>query len=352
MLTVLGLKTLVPAGIGIRAGIASAAQSQYFMVISLPMLIAIIVAVILGLSAIFAFFKRDKIAKWLQDLSTKFVIPKINKQKAYDKFDKYIQMAGYEYDPVQDIFYSTKDAWQRKMGYCRLYDEAMAPSSMIVDAEPVYFAYNGRRWLIELWKGQYGMTTGCEIGIYSTKGMGLNIPGIYKGYFYNCVSDEDMLFMSVTLKKNGKTLFKRQGIHWWMTGFKLGEFSQPWELIMEAKITLKDAEMRDAFIKGLKETGYTDNDIFVSGNTVGLVYDKPHSRQPITRTELTDSLTQKKNKLLCDKFMEVTGAYDNLADKLYAIQKYAPELYKPLMNIGKTKAVFESYEKIKDYLNE
>ena len=38
---------------------------------------------------------------------------------------------------------------------------------MIIDCEPVRFYYGGKKWLIELWKGQYGMTTGCEIGVYT-----------------------------------------------------------------------------------------------------------------------------------------------------------------------------------------
>ena len=35
-------------------------------------------------------------------------------------------------------------------------------SSAIIDCEPIYFSYGGKRWLIELWKGQYALTTGAE----------------------------------------------------------------------------------------------------------------------------------------------------------------------------------------------
>ena len=37
---------------------------------------------------------------------------------------------------------------------------------MVFDALPIYFDYRGRTWLIELWKGQYGINTGAELGIY------------------------------------------------------------------------------------------------------------------------------------------------------------------------------------------
>jgi hypothetical protein len=53
--------------------------------------------------------------------------------------------------------------------------------------------------------------------------------------------------MSYVLKKNGETLFTRQAKHWWLTGFRLGEFSEPYELTMEVSVTLKDVFMRNAF---------------------------------------------------------------------------------------------------------
>ncbi len=33
------------------------------------------------------------------------------------ELDKAIEIAGYSYDPKQDIFYSTMDPWQRNVGY-------------------------------------------------------------------------------------------------------------------------------------------------------------------------------------------------------------------------------------------
>ena len=33
-----------------------------------------------------------------------------------DELDRAIEMAGYAYDPKQDIFYSTLDPWQRDIG--------------------------------------------------------------------------------------------------------------------------------------------------------------------------------------------------------------------------------------------
>lgn len=246
--------------------------------------------------------------------------------------DKGIEIAGYEYDPEQDIFVCNMNPWQRNMGYSRMYDEAMAPFGMIVDCEPIYFEYNNKIWLIELWKGQYDLNTGCEIGVYTAIKPILNFSQVYKYMFYNCASDTERLTMSFTLKKNGKILFSRDERHWWLAGFKLGEYSEPSELVMNLNITLKDHVMRDAFIGGLIDAGYSESEFIVNGNTIGLTFDKPHVPQPLTRIEATDKIIQKKNKLLCDSYNSIAGVYDNLTDKINGVKNQAPEIYNEIID--------------------
>ena len=264
---------------------------------------------------------------------------------------KLIDTAGYAYDPYQDLFYSKMDPWQRKRGYCRLYDEAAAPLEMIVDCEPVNFSYDGKRWLIELWKGQYCMSTGAEIGVYNTDEPDLDIMEVFTGPFYNSASNEDRLHMSYSLIKNGEVLFERNELHWWLTGFKLGEFSEPSELTMYINITLKDFIMRDAFVQGLMDIGYADNEIYTNGNTISLIYDKTHTPQPFTRTPETDWLIQRYNEGLCKKYQQITGPYDSFPEKVKAIKEQAPEIYKAIINVGKTRQLFKKYNDIKKYLN-
>ena len=67
---------------------------------------------------------------------------------------------------------------------------------MIMDCEPVEFSYGGKRWLIELWKGQYGITTGGEIGIYNTKREDIDHEK-FKGTFYENIQDDERLLLSV-----------------------------------------------------------------------------------------------------------------------------------------------------------
>lgn len=270
-----------------------------------------------------------------------------NKQELDESF----AIAGYAYDEKQDIFYSIKDPWQRNFGYCRLYDEAAAPLGMIADCEPIYFEYNGKKWLVEFWKGQYDLPTGAEVGIYSTDGPNLNIPGFFNGTFYNCASEDEFLWMSFSLKKKGKILFERGDRHWWLTGFRLGEYSEPSELTLEITITLKDWMMCTAFIGGLKNAGYSDKEIKRYANTVRITFDKPHTHQPLTRTEMTDAIIQRKNRLLCDLYNEVTRGCITLEDKMKAVREQAPELYKHIMGLGRPMELYGSYEKIQRYLN-
>ena len=93
-------------------------------------------------------------------------LPVLNDREKQAKLNELIEPFGFAYDGRQNIFYSRMDSWQRKYGYGRMFDEAAAPLNMIIDCEPVYFEYKDKRWLIEFWKGQYGIATGAEVGVY------------------------------------------------------------------------------------------------------------------------------------------------------------------------------------------
>lgn len=276
------------------------------------------------------------------------VIEHISRKSSMDDNSIYglINSMGYEYDARKDIFYSQLNAWQRDMGYCRLYDEAAAPMSMIIDCEPIYFQYDNKRWMIEFWKGQYGMTTGCEIGVYYTKEPDINNE-FFNGTFYECAGDEDLLKMSMILYKNNKLLFRRRDVHWWLTGFMLGEFSEPEELTMDIELTLKDSTMREEFVKGLKEAGYADKEIVIINDSIMFFFNIPKTVQPYTRNEITDDIIQMNNKELCDRFSETTKDYDNSIDKLIYIKEAAPDLFEEFYKTGKNTSIFNNFYNIK-----
>lgn len=290
----------------------------------------------------------------IRDVLKNKIYSLIQKNKAVggveDTLEQTLSATGFAYDPNQDIYYSKMDAWQRKYGYCQLYDEANAPLNMIIDCEPVRFEYSGQKWLIELWKGQYGMTTGGEIGVYVAQGLDLDIPGVFNGTFYNAVEDTDLLDMSFILRKNGEARFERKDKHWWLTGFVLGEFSEPSELSMEARITLKDGEMCEAFVGELERMGYSDSEIRMADNTVSLVFGTPRSKQPLSRIAATDWIIQRKNEFLCRQYQKLTGGLSGAAEKIAAVQKSDSLIYSLLFQMAKPPELFRMYETFRDYM--
>ncbi|MHC1684717.1 MAG: DUF4474 domain-containing protein [Clostridiaceae bacterium] len=269
-----------------------------------------------------------------------------------DELYKAIDSAGYIYDQSKDIFFTSLNPWQRDFGYCRLYDEALILFGMVVDCEPIYFKYGGQKWLIEFWKGQYSLSAGAEIGVYTPQGPELIVNGISTGYIYHCASDKNLLNISFVLKKNGKEVITREEKHWWLTGFKLGEFAHPSELTLDIEISLKDQLMADAFVGALKEVGYLDNEIKVVENTVSFQFNKPRTQQPITRTPDLEAETLEKNRKMADEYRNITGPYNTLPEKVMVIEKEAPGLIEEVMKFGKAKELLEEFKSIKFYVKQ
>ena len=265
-------------------------------------------------------------------------------------FEEALDEAGFAYDRQQDIFYSVKDSWQRKYGYCRLYDEAAAPMGMILDSQPIFFEYGGKKWLIQWWKGQYDLTTGCEIGVFVSGEPEIQVPRVFSGYFYHSVDDADMLQMELALIRNGRVLFTRKDIHWWLTGFVLGEFSQPGELTMDFSITLKDDAMCRAFVDGLRRAGYREQNFSVYRNTVALRFDRPFGEQPFTRNPVTDRLIQEKNRLMCEQYQAITGQAETMEEKWRLVSRAEPAMLPELLHFGHAGNYEKTYRKLRRHL--
>jgi RHS repeat-associated protein len=161
-------------------------------------------------------------------------------------------LAGFAWDNSQKIWYAKQNAWQRSLGYCDLYD-TMAPLAGIdISHSKRPFTYNGKKWMIWLWKGRYGITTGAEVGIYiysSTKSISY-FGRTAKMKWYRAATDAEVknFKVSMTLYKNGKKLFSRntKGA-WWITGFKMGMPSRRDSLKMKVTITFPSKDMANAF---------------------------------------------------------------------------------------------------------
>jgi hypothetical protein len=181
------------------------------------------------------------------------------------------------------------DALQRSFGYAYAYDAAALAIDAVIDCEPIFFEAQGKRWMIELWKGQYGLETGCEIGVYNRP---LNPPAHYlildaavggrpydpaHSYFYQSADAADMLEMSFTLKRDGKPFLTRgPERHWWLTGFKWGVYSTTDQLTMDVSIKSPTPDVHAGLVAALRAMRYSITD---DGATVSFEFAKPYAPQ-------------------------------------------------------------------------
>lgn len=191
---------------------------------------------------------------------------------------------GFTWDASSGVFYSTSDPWQRQFGYNQYYDTMGGYVMLFYDTVRVKFNYGGYDWLVQFWKGQYGfLLLGAEAGVYY-KAEGDSTSQ------YICNDNSKRLKIGYTCYNKGEVLFERAYQDtWWLTGFvpgKLDKFADRSQLKMKIRITLKDAEMRDAFVEALQSSGVgftegnavTADTFYTSGNDVYLMWQTDRSK--------------------------------------------------------------------------
>lgn len=274
-----------------------------------------------------------------------FIVCKFGKI-SYDGFSA----AGFSYDAEKEIFYSTKNAWQKNFGYSHLYDVLAPLFNMIIDTESIRFYYNHKNWLISFWKGQYGIVTGAEIGVYATKDQKVN-----KKTIYMPVSNDEMLDMCFKLYKKDTEILKACDKHWWLAIFKLGMFSKSKQLTMDIKIEFPNQEMLAAFLKAFKKLGYKDKDFKTYDCTFIFTFKKPRTRKVWTRSWLTDSFTQRINRKNVNLYNEFLADFvdNNKIDdykkdnNLIRVNDLIPEIFKNQSNSESNKEEIEkTYKKM------
>lgn len=242
------------------------------------------------------------------------------------KLDGLIWPFGFQYDPCLDIFTTRVDSWQRDFGYSRLYDKSAPAMNMIFDSEPIYFDYEKRTWMIELWKGQYGISTGAEAGIYHANSV--LTKDQRESALFHSVSDDEMLPISLRLKTKGTSemLFVITQPHWWLAGFCMGRYSSPSDLTAEIAITFPNRDMMSSFLDGLSELGYSFYRICPGSNYVSFTFDRPKtgSISPLWRRVFI----QCKNQLFCHLYLWITRPFDCTYDRLIYLYCYLPRIFR------------------------
>ena len=181
----------------------------------------------------------------IQEMPLKDVQDLLFASESADKTVQILNACGFEYDEKQGIYYSSVNPWQKGFGFNIVYDMTAPLAGMYYSTERIYFQYDNKDWMIQIWKGQYGMTAGAEIGIYNKTD---------KVMQYDCVSEEEFLEMSFVLYNQGEKMFERgPEKHWWLTGFKVLNVGVPILLDMDMTIKFPTKSMADAFEAGLKK---------------------------------------------------------------------------------------------------
>lgn len=266
----------------------------------------------------------------------KSIIEKIESMTYNEKCEELnflVEPFGYSYDCQQDIFSTTINAWQKQFGYTTLYDAAAPHFNMTFDCEPIYFNYEGKTWLIEFWKGQYGINAGGEIGIYHADSI---IPEQnYKLTLFQQVTDDEMLPFSIEITHKDKKLGVLNQKHWWLTIFSMGDYAQPKNLLMNISITFPDVDIRDAFCSSLQAHGYSFSEISIF--TISFTF-----KEPSASTNFLDGVSkfwaQVRNKFLCEIYLFLTRSFDLSVDRLLYLYFYLPPLFRKVIDIRKFKA--------------
>ncbi len=211
-----------------------------------------------------------------QTLTGEYALNVVKKGNFIHNFLKDRQVLSYQYSYVDDYYYTNdKDAWQYHFGFGKIYDFVSPYILLEYDYIRIFFTYENKDWMIQMWKGQYGMVFfGGEIGVYNREH---KEEGYGEWAMYACAPEEDWLAMEMTLywqeEINGEYVrqFTREyDKYWWCTGFKNGHIrvEEPAdELRLEARITFKDETMRELFTQGLEECGFVKRE---SKGEVGL----------------------------------------------------------------------------------
>lgn len=189
-------------------------------------------------------------------------------QQAYGKDGNGILGTGYSFSIPEVLLYAQVNAWTRNFGFCFFYDFfSYTTPFFFYETRRIKFDYDGLEWMIQIWKGNYIITNGAEIGIYSRDESRF-------GTYYDCATDEQMMEMSMELYHGDDLIFSRpKQLHWWLTGFKISDELYPaGSMTMKFSIDMQSEEMLRAFCSAIENHYMNDMSCTVDGLTVNVVW--------------------------------------------------------------------------------
>lgn len=263
---------------------------------------------------------------WIRRRRSKKRVSRMGMPEKLRLLEELAEPFGFFYLSEPDVFTGRLDAWQKDAGYQPLFDRAAVYFHMAFDALPVYFDYDGKTWLIELWKGQYGVTTGAEIGVYHA-GRLLTEEERKRAHF-QAADEREMPEIYCGLEKGGNRMFDIRKRHWWLAGFRVGEFSSPKQLRMSTAIVFADAQQARQFFYGLGESGLGRNKYWLCGNKVYVRFDCSPSGSGFF---LFRWFVQCQNLLCCKLYLLVTRPFTETADRMLFLYFQLPGCFRRML---------------------
>ncbi len=280
--------------------------------------IGFVLVILLLLLAVWLVWRRRKCVKKIRQMG---------REEKCAMLSRLAEPFGFDYVPREDIFISRIYAWQRKEGYEALFDRLASKFQMIIDAFPVYFDYQGKTWLIEFWKGQYGINTGAEVGVYHSNR--LIPPNQRRQVHYNSVSDTEMPLIGICLERRREKLFSWKEYHWWLAAFRMGLFSQPKDLVLYASVTFHDVAAAEAFCQGLQEAGYDGGEFRIRNRRVTVCLDRTECYAGIARWHR--KLAQGLNRFYCRLYRIATAPFTDTVDRMLLLYEQLPGCFRHML---------------------
>lgn len=253
--------------------------------------------------------------------------------------DTILEPFGYFYESKQDLVSTRNDAWQRQAGYTALFDKAALSFHMVFDALPVYFDYQGRTWLIEIWKGQYGINAGAEVGVYYADR--LLEPEEYTTARFQAAADNDRLPVTFSLFRKETLLATMSGNTWWLTAFMVGMYIDPAQLSMEITIRFPSLEMQRRFLEALSRLHQENKTLRYAcccqGLGVHICYScgcpaSPICPERITRLRrLRIRWTQLCNRFFCRLYCRITRPFTCTLDRILYLYELLPFILRRIL---------------------
>lgn len=280
-------------------------------------------AILFIIVVLVVYVRQKKIIKKVKSLSYSYKTSFLN---------DLIEPFGYIYNLSRDIFSTRVDSWQKTYGYGTIYDKMAPFANMIFDCQPIYFDYDNKTWLIEFWKGQYGINVGSEVGIYCSDHV---IPSFMRDKtIFSAVDEDNYLRVCTELFYRGNSVASLCQYHWWLTIFCMGQFAHPKDLSMNVSIRFPNYEMMEAFLSSVEESKTLLHVIHVDvyQNTVTLSFYRSMETFSFIKRFYRYYVLQK-NHFFCSLYHFATRPFNQTCDKLLYLYYSAPFLFRKMLRL-------------------